>query len=206
MSIRRSLVLCIAFANILALAQAPNVVIFENEPDVYALYSVVLKAPDLSHPNTNKTYLIENTTGEFYSELDPATCIKVDAKYQTDLDEIVAAYRDRTTERTHIAERLQLDRPYTLLGEPEARRFTEALWPRPNSEPQLVRQAYPGSKDLIRLSNAYFNKSRTFAIVILSVYCGPKCGRKTMNFYGKDSSGTWAPVKLSPPPCPGIIS
>jgi hypothetical protein len=52
-------------------------------------------------------------------------------------------------------------------------------------ERQWFRNQYPGSTDVIRLGNVYFNRTRTFAIMLISSYCGTTCGRNTMGLYGK---------------------
>ncbi len=178
----------------------------EHGADVYALYSLVMQKPDLSHRDGNQIYLIEHTTGVFLGEIDLRECIQVGPARRVAFDELLAEYEAHKHDHIRIDPKFRAGKPYRLIDENEARVLAKALSMRPDSDGQLAAQ-FPGSTDVIRLSNVYFNANHTLAVVSVSAYCGPTCARQTVNLYEKKRDGTWGAVKLSGRPvCPGIIS
>ncbi len=178
---------------------------FELQADLHALYSLVLERPPI-RLDGNSVYLIQDTTGEFYSEIDPAQCIKPDPEDREAFDEILAAYAAGKTKRHLIQPRMRTAKPFQLVDEAVARVFIELRRPRPTTDPKEFARQFPQSTHLIRLGNVYFNRLRTLAMVSISAYCGPTCGQQILAIYRKGSDGTWAGVQPSFPICPGIIS
>lgn len=97
----------------------------DRSEDSYAVYSAVLEKPTLSHPNINRKYLIQDTTR--LGEDDPHGCIRVPANYAAKFDEMLAEYSQYKEDRFQLERKFQVDRPYELLDEAEAKQFTSSL-------------------------------------------------------------------------------
>ena len=141
----------------------------ELSEDSYAVYSAVLAKPQLSHPNYNREYLIHDETG--LGEDKPGACIRVRADYTAKMEKILAEYSQYKAERFQLERKLEVDRPYELLNEAEAKQFSDRRM-RSQEEPDRFR----GAIDLLSFGNVYFDRSRTMAVVRTGAWCGGLCG------------------------------
>jgi len=93
---------------------------------------------------------------------------------------------------TDLQASFTLDKPYLLLNEKEGQEFAAILSshlippdrPKPAANPRFA-----GARAMLGLSNVFFNRSRTLALVFVSVSCGPLCGNSGWKIFEKTSSG-----------------
>lgn len=161
----------------------------KSAADVYALYSLVMQPPRLSHTDGNQTYLIADSTS---AGMNPAPCIQVDPQYQKPFDEILAEYAANENDVYRLDPSFKASKPYKLLTAAEAEEVEKNL---------LAGHRIPGSQDLIRLSNVYFSRNHKFAVVSVSAFCGQLCGMGTIALYQKGRNGQWSRVRLTRPQC-----
>jgi hypothetical protein len=76
----RRAVLLLVWLPLLAFGQEPkkaaSTVPADRRVDTYAVYSIVLAHPSLSHPDNNEKYLVDELSG-FAMENEPQSCITV---------------------------------------------------------------------------------------------------------------------------------
>jgi len=164
--------------------------------DVYAVYSVLLQDTESGLARSNDTYLIDEITGTFYPELDPRVCQGFEQRHKQAVAEVMADYAARKSDRARIEARFDAGKPYKLVPREEAQKLFEGL-------SEHVKPA-PGSIHIIRLSNVYFSKDHSLAMVLLSQHCGRLCGQKTIYFFERKKAWTWDLLKS--PKCPMMIS
>jgi hypothetical protein len=162
----------------------------ERRADTYAVYSAVMANPRLSHPNENKKYLIEETSG--YPNLDNSDierCIRAPAAYRENFTELLADRVMQQASRYQLERAFQMDRPYELLTKEQAKDFGSArgVSRRPKEEENLFR----GATDLITLGNVYFDRKRNLAIVYTWAWCGSLCGLGTWRVFIRNPKGQW---------------
>jgi hypothetical protein len=159
----------------------------DRSEDTYAVYSAVLAHPKLSHSNENRKYLIEDTTA--VDDASPGKCLRVPEKYSAKVEENLAEYEQYKAERFQLERKLEVDRPYDLITQVEAKQVREfRMMPHLNGEQEP--EKFRGAQDVITLGNVYFDKSRTVAIVRTGAWCGGLCGLWTWRALIKEN-GSW---------------
>jgi len=145
----------------------------DRSDDSYAVYSALLKTPRLSHPNSNRKYLIEDITTEAnVIESTPRTCVHVPPAYAAQFEEVLGEYDQLKGERFRLERKFAVDRPYDLMTEAEAKEFMLVRSGRQTPDPEKTR----GATDLLSFGNVYFDNSRTIALVRTGDWCGGLCG------------------------------
>jgi hypothetical protein len=144
----------------------------DRSEDSYAVYTAVMAKPQLSHPNDNRKYLIHDATS--LGEDKPGACIRVPADYTAKLEEILAEFSQYKAESFQLERKFEVDRPYELLTEAEAKQFSDDRMRSHlgETEPEKFR----GAVDLLSFGNVYFDRSRTMAVVRTGAWCGGLCG------------------------------
>lgn len=158
----------------------------DRSEDSYAVYSAALAGPHFGHPESNREYLIEDLTG--MGKENPVGCIRVPAEYAAKFQEIVAEYSQYKTERFQLERKFEIDKPYELLNEAEAKQFRDWRWnPHIGEE---VPERFRGIVHLFAFSNVYFDRSRSIAAVRTGAWCGGLCGNWSWKVYVKQD-GKW---------------
>ncbi len=160
----------------------------DRSDDSYAVYSAVLANPKLSHTNENRKYLIEDTT--VVDNAGPGKCLRVPENYTAKVEEILAEYEQYKAERFQFERNFEIDRPYDLITQEEAKQVREFRM-KPHLGGEQEPEKFRGAQDVITLGNVYFDKSRTVAIVRTGAWCGGLCGLWTWRALVKDG-GAWA--------------
>ena len=184
------------FVNLLVLAacasngfpQQPNA---PSDPgrraDIYAIYSLMMTDPKTSHgPGGNDIYLIAEKTEP---GIPAEPCVRVPAGYEDTYREILADYKARRDQPATVERALTISKPYRLLNGDEAAEFVRS---RTIPFPDRARvDPFPGSTDLFRLGDIYFNRQRTMALTALSSWCGKLCALWSWRVFEKASNGQW---------------
>lgn len=144
--------------------------------DEYAVYSTVLPHPIWNRPDDDRLLLIAESTGKTYYGMDPGECIHASPPYEKQLAEVLADYHARQGTEQHLEPRFRIKRPYKLLTDDEAQQFVKARAEHEAPRDPALAKLFVETPDLIRISQVFFDKKRTVALVLVSNYCGGLCG------------------------------
>ncbi|HEY7306327.1 MAG TPA: hypothetical protein VH601_19540 [Bryobacteraceae bacterium] len=133
--------------------------------------------------------LIAEDTGATYGDMEPADCIEPPPEYRKQMDQILASYALRKSHQARLQPRFHITRPYKLLSEAEARQFTDFRF-RGKQPDSRLSELFRQTPDLIRLSQVFFSKDHTVAMVLVSNYCGGLCGGEKWRMLVK-RNGVW---------------
>jgi hypothetical protein len=168
--------------------KAPLPVPADRHLDTYAVYSVVLMHPRLSHPDTNEKYVVQELSG-YALEGDLRSCITVPDAYRATFAELLADRDEQYRQRYRLERNFKITKPYDLVTADQVKEFGRvriATVP-PASEAEL----FKGAVDLITLGNVYFDKKRTLAAVYTWALCGGLCGFGTWRVFVRNGKGEW---------------
>lgn len=146
--------------------------------DTYAIYSQLLANPQTSHgADDNEMYLIGGTTV-------PGTpaepCVQAPPDRAQRWAEVLADYRTRKSRQVTIQPELRIGKPYRILPTADIAEFDAA---------RKVVTAHVS--DFFRLTDVYFDKSRTMALVQISTWCGDLCAQWQWKVLEKAGGDTW---------------
>jgi len=158
----------------------------DQKADLYAIYSTVLGRPALSHPDTNRIYVIRDITGTAYSQ-EPADCIGVPSEYQSRFGELLEDFAKRRNQKYRLERALSIARDYELLDDAGIARFLKER--ERDAAPQEDR--FAGAVDVITLGNVYFDRQRTLALVVMNSFCGNLCGFQSWRIFERRDKDTW---------------
>jgi hypothetical protein len=161
----------------------------EREKDVYAIYSLLLTNPKTSHgPDDNERYLIAPTTIPGAPRI---PCVRPPKERDADFREVLEDYDRRKATQPQLKPMISIPKPYVILADDEVKAFIEERgMQRRSQKPRDER--FLGVTDLFRLSDVYFNPSRTLALTEISTYCGGLCGLMEWKVFEK-VDGKWEP-------------
>ena len=166
--------------------------------DVYAIYSSLLTTPD-------EMILIQSAALRYVAPTSgciqpPAASIfgtSFHATEAAELAEIQDDYEQRKNAAPVLTRDFTVSRPYQLIDNVEAERFlkdaldaTPQIRPREGPPPNL-NPLFPRAKRVFRMSDVYFNKSRTRAAVYFGVYQTPYDYNVQWRVLRKFGDGTW---------------
>ncbi|HUI79520.1 MAG TPA: hypothetical protein VLY24_16460 [Bryobacteraceae bacterium] len=173
------------FACVVASAFQHPAVDAERRADVYAIYSRLLTNPETSQgPDDNEIYFIADTTVPGTPQ-DP--CVRVPSEAAARFAEVMADCEQRKDTPAKLERAFQISKRYRLLNDAEVDQFAAArgsggYTPRPG-EPKVI--------DLFRLSDVYFDRSRTLALTAISTWCGDLCAQFQWKVLEKNADGHW---------------
>ena len=191
-SAMRRAVLLLVWLPLLAFGQEPkkaaSTVPADRRVDTYAVYSIVLAHPSLSHPDNNEKYLVDELSG-FAMENEPQSCITVPEAYRANFVELLANRSEHHLERFRLERAFKIPKPYDLVTADQAKQFG-ALRNSPGHSTNEV-ELFRGAADLMTLGNVYFDKKRTLAAVYTWAHCGSLCGYGTWRVFVRNDKGDW---------------
>jgi hypothetical protein len=157
------------------------------DPDVYAIYSLMLTNVKTSHgADTNAQYLIAAKTRAPW----PGTpCVTPPAERRAEFDEVLADFETRKVRPQELKRGLSISKPYVLLDEKQVIAFIGSRSVMGSG--RKASEVFPGVTDLISLSDVYFNRDRTLAMTGMSLWCGSLCGLWNWRVFEKSASGKW---------------
>jgi hypothetical protein len=149
----------------------------------YAIYSAVLAKTQFSHTDHNQRLVIVRETIN-PREL-PVQCSKLPIGLQHRI-------KDSPRVRTLLDKKLVIGRPYILVTPQQADAWLQSRLPKIATDPTAEKSIdpFPGSTDLIRISDVFFNPNRTVAFVYVSAMCGTLCGSSGWAVIEK-TDGVW---------------
>jgi len=179
--------------------------------DIYAIYSKMIRS-------TDELILIEATTlterGGYGSPFRPQSasaalsCIQPPQEDVASFDEVLKDYELRKDIAATLANEFTLDRPYQVLTSGAARTFLEDGL---RSTPQVVppggippnpNPLFPKARQVFSLSDVFFNKSRTMALIYISEMTTTSDGGGSWRIFKRAEAGQWNEV-TSGRPAPG---
>jgi hypothetical protein len=171
-----------------ALQQGTDSAESATERDVYAIYSLILANVQTSHgPDDNARYLIAATTVPGFPK---EPCVRPPREREADFREVLLDYEQRKATPRELKPHFSVHKPYVLLSANEIKEFTKQRTSFPTAEtPSDPR--FQGVTDLFRLSDVYFNRSRTLALTAISSWCGMLCGSSRWKVFDKLDTGKW---------------
>jgi len=163
--------------------------------DMYAIYSSLLATPDdliliQSRSIAPAPICIQppdaSIFGTSFHATEAAELPEIQDDYEQRKDAVLVLTRDFT-----------ISKPYQLIDNVEAERFlkdaldaTPQFRPREGPPPNL-NPLFPRAKRVFRLSDVYFNKSRTRAAVYFGAYQTPYDYNEQWRVFRKFGDGTW---------------
>ena len=174
-----------------AQSSQPQAIPSDRSDAVYTIYSAVVNAPALSHPDTSKKALIEDSTG-FKPDPSPLNCLNHPPSYRSSFEEILMDFSAHKSDSFHLERKLTLTKPYELLNAAESKQFEQmTVNPSQLDGPRDQVDKFRGGTDLIRLGNVYLNRKQSLAIVHTQAFCGGLCGFWTWRVFEKTEDGRW---------------
>ena len=154
--------------------------------ETYEIYSALLSDPSVSHSDRNSKYVIADRTlvSKQMADTPDTPCLRTPQLSPENLAQIMSDFRRHKDVRVPLQRIFSLSKPYVLLSPQQIVEFEKRPSPPPAADPDS------GAQDLIRLSNVFFNQSRTVAMVYVSARCGGLCGEWGWRVLQKTSSGT----------------
>ena len=159
------------------------------DDDTYAVYSAVLAHPVWDHVDHDALLLIAEDTGATYGGMEPTKCIQAPQKYHKQMEEVLTDYAGRKSAPVKLQPRFRILRPFRLLTSAECEQFVQFRFRGKEPSPELTR-LFAQTPDLIRLSQVFFNRDHTLAMVLVSNYCGGLCGGERWRILLK-RNGSW---------------
>lgn len=177
-----------------------------REQDVYAVYSSLMTNPPTSfRSDPNELYAIASETKTIRRArpaaasgvltLVPAMCIEPTPGYETRWVEVMAEVDAATDTPVALKRELNVTKPYMLLSQEDTAKFLASILSRGSRAPFAPDPKLQGAVSLFVLSNVYFDKARTLALVQLSSTCGMLCGYGTSKIFEKQADGVWREVR-----------
>jgi len=162
---------CLLLPSPLVVGSSPET----NSSETYAVYSAILSPPPLSHEDRSAKYAITDTTAtaEFFGD---GLCIPQNYKPES-FAQIKSEYEKRKNIPVPLKRAFTLRKPYIFLT------FQQTL--------QFHYHAYKGVDDVLTLSDVYFDRSKTLAIVYVWAFCGPICALGGWHILEKAPNGHW---------------
>jgi hypothetical protein len=171
-------------------------------PDSYAIYSLIMPGQVFKDMDSgqNQPWAISATTVN-EDDMDPKLAPEATLQPPTDnprgFQEAVYDYNQRKKERMLLKRRLQLSRPYVLLGPNSTAQFKESRTSlNATSDIQSIYGNYLG---ITFFSEVYFNTAQTAALVYILDWCGNLCSQAEWVYLEKQD-GTWVRRSGKAPP------
>ena len=157
--------------------------------DVYAIYSALLATPA-------ELILIQSTALRYVAPT--SGCIRPPAAEAAELAAIQDDYEQRKNEAPVLTRDFTVTKPYQLIDNVTVERFlkdaldaTPQILPRGGSPPPNLNPFFPRATRVFRMSDVYFNKSRTRAAVYFGVYETKYNYTLQWRVFRKPGDGTW---------------
>jgi hypothetical protein len=174
----------------------------------YAVYSAALANIRYSHADRRLAVVIARDTIDIHGLRVPTEdCSSLAVDLRRRMEDVLTVNHGLPVSgsRTLSDKKLVIGRPYMFVDSRQAdewirRRFS----PKIPAEPPVpeIADSFPGTSDLVRLSNILSNANKTVALVQISVTCGSLCLSSQWYFVEK-TQGAWR--VLATPGC-GTIS
>ena len=162
-------------------------------PDTYAIYSMIMPGQVFKDMDSgqNQAWAISATTVN-EDDMDPKLAPEATLQPPTDnprgFQEAVTDYNQRKKERMTLKRRLQLPRPYVLLGPSNTAEFKASRTSlNATSDMQSTYGNYLG---ITFFSEVYFNTAQTAALVYILDWCGNLCSQAEWVYLEKQN-GVW---------------
>jgi hypothetical protein len=171
-------------------------------PDTYAIYSMIMPGQVFKDMDSgqNQAWAISATTVN-EDDMDPKLAPEATLQPPTDnprgFQEAVTDYNQRKKERMTLKRRLQLPRPYVLLGPSNTAEFKASRTSlNATSDMQSTYGNYLG---ITFFSEVYFNTAQTAALVYILDWCGNLCSQAEWVYLEKQN-GVWVRRSGKAPP------
>jgi hypothetical protein len=171
-------------------------------PDTYAIYSMIMPGQVFKDMDSgqNPAWAISATTVN-EDDMDPKLAPEATLQPPTDnprgFQEAVTDYNQRKKERMTLKRRLQLSRPYVLLGPSNTAEFKASRTSlNATSDMQSTYGNYLG---ITFFSEVYFNTAQTAALVYILDWCGNLCSQAEWVYLEKQN-GVWVRRSGKAPP------
>jgi hypothetical protein len=171
-------------------------------PDTYAIYSMIMPGQVFKDMDSgqNPAWAISATTVN-EDDMDPKLAPEATLQPPTDnprgFQEAVSDYNQRKKERMTLKRRLQLSRPYVLLGPSSTAEFKASRTSlNATSDEQSTYGNYLG---ITFFSEVYFNTAQTAALVYILDWCGNLCSQAEWVYLEKQN-GVWVRRSGKAPP------
>ena len=171
-------------------------------PDTYAIYSMIMPGQVFKDMDSgqNPAWAISATTVN-EDDMDPKLAPEATLQPPTDnprgFQEAVSDYNQRKKERMTLKRRLQLSRPYVLLGPSSTAEFKASRTSlNATSDEQSTYGNYLG---ITFFSEVYFNTAQTAALVYILDWCGNLCSQAEWVYLEKQN-GAWVRRSGKAPP------
>jgi len=166
--------------------------------DVYAVYSALMASPPVIGGDSNKTFAFAAVTKPAGLDEAPGPLLKLlgdcnapPPGYEEQWLEVLSDFRARSDAPIPLLRELKVAKPYIFLTEDEIKVFNSAH--SSIGAPLVPNPQFGGALSVIRLSNVYFNKNRTLAVVYISSECGMLCAEGRRKVFEKSATG-WKEV------------
>jgi hypothetical protein len=181
-------------AGSLPVGQAP--VDDARKKDVYAVYSLAISST--YEQDGNLLYLIEQKTGTTTHPISASgTACVVPPAYQQSWSEAVADFTVRGATSLTLDRSFTLAKPYQLLDEAAVgeyhSQFSVLML---LGQPPVLNPRFQGAKAKYSVSDAFFNKDRTLALVFVRSFCGGLCGIAGWMVFERPVGGDWRAAPL----------
>jgi hypothetical protein len=120
-----------------------------------------------------------------------AQCDAPPPGYEDRWQEILLDFRSRSDAPVPLRRELKITKPYIFLTEAESVALKSAH--SSINAPIVPNEQFGGAIAVVSLSNVYFNRDRTLAVVRISSSCGMLCGEGQRKVYEKTATG-WSEV------------
>jgi hypothetical protein len=159
---------------------------FDQEKEVYRIYSLLMTNPGSARAGDNSRYLISDTT----SVWDEMPCVRPPRANKAEFAEVLADFKRRRETPRVLKRYLLLSKPYELLTEAQVEAFEEER-PWPTTLVCKPNPLFTGATDVFTFSDVYFSKNGQLALTAISSWCGGRCGLHEWKVLKKLPTGEW---------------
>jgi hypothetical protein len=186
-SVSLTFLLLIALAYVGSSQTPPTI----DDPDAYAVYSVVFAPEPGEKPRKNRRVVIRAGTSDyprFSDDLDE--CLKPDAENEARLRPLINAYREANKRQSILLRRFSFPFEYDLVPSETIDGFFKTKGPGGWAG---FYKRFPNSGGYVEMSAVGFNSDKTLALMYAGHSCGGLCGGGGY-YLLKKTDGKWTEV------------
>lgn len=159
----------------------------DREKDVYAIYSLVLTSPNTSQGGDhNPRYLVARKTAP---SIPQEPCVRPPDDRLAAFREVLVDYQTRKAIPRELTDKLGVPKAYALLNDQEVNEFIqERRYGAPGGKSD---ERFLGVRDLVTLTDVYFNQRGTLALTGITTWCSLSCASSQWKVFEKLDDGSW---------------
>jgi len=175
----------------LASAGRPQTLAKVEDPEAYAVYSVVFTPEPSNKPAKHRRLIISSTTTDYPSYGDnPDACLKPDPANEASLQPLIKAYHEANKTPSLLLREFSLPNEYEIVPSETILGFFKG---KGSGSWTAFYKRFPNTGGYVFMSAVGFNADHTLALMYAGHACGGLCGGGAYHFL-KKVDGRWTEI------------